>query len=114
MGFLSNARDRVAERTALSYLNGTWLAPYGRATNLRLDSGTKTISIEVALKGEASPVQIEITDYEITKDGERYFAMVKGIRTSREWLTALAENHLLNRRFELPSQAGSVLMRTLD
>lgn len=113
MGVFSNAKDRLVEQAALSYLNGTLLAPYGRATSLRLDSTAKTINIEVELKGETAPLQIEITDYEISKDGDRYFAIVKGIRTSREWLTALAKNQLYNDRFELPPKVGRLLMRAL-
>ena len=113
MGIFSNAKDRVVEQAALSYLNGTLLAPYGRATTLRLDSGAKTIKLEVELKGETAPLQIEITDYEISQDGDRYFAIVKAIRTSREWLTALVENQLRDRRFELPAKAGRLLMQAL-
>ncbi len=113
MGVFSNAKDRLVEQVALSYLNGTLLGPYGRATSLRLNSTAKTISIAVELKGERAPLQIEITDYEISKDGDRYFAIVKGIRTSREWLTALAKNQLPNGRFELPPEAGRLLMRAL-
>jgi hypothetical protein len=113
MGILSSARDRLVESAALAYLNGTVLAPYGRATNLRIDSTAKSLAIEVELKGETTPVQIEITDYELVKEGERYFARIKGARTSRDWLTALAQDHLLNRRFEVPAQAGSILMKAL-
>jgi hypothetical protein len=113
MGILSNAKDRLVEGAALSYLNGTLLAPYGRATDLRIDSAAKSLAIEVELKGEATPVQIEITDYELVKEEGRYFVTIKGARTSREWLTALAEDHLLNRRFEVPAQAGSMLMKAL-
>jgi len=113
MGVFSNARDRLVEQVTRSYLNGTLLVPYGRATSLRLNSTAKTIDIEIDLKGETAPLKIEITDYEIIKDGDRYFAIVKGIRTSREWLTALAKNQLTDGRFELPPNAGRLLTRAL-
>src|SRR5262245_42682896 len=113
MGILSNAKDRVLEQMALAYLNKNLLAPYGRATSLRIDSSAKTICIEAELKGESSPVKIEVTDYEIKPDGARYFAQVKGVRTSREWLTTLAMKHLRNVPFELPAQVGSLLVRAL-
>ena len=113
MGILSSAKDRVLEQMALAYLNGNLLAPYGRATSLRIDSTAKTICIEAELKGEVSPVKIEITDYEIKQEGDRYFAKVRGIRTSREWLTTLAMKHLRNVRFELPAHVGGLLARAL-
>ncbi len=113
MSVFSNAKDRLIEQVALSYLNGTLLAPYGRATRLRIDSAAKTIDLEVVLKGEAAPLQIEITDYEIRKRGDRYFATLKEVRTSREWLTTLARAQLNEKRFELPPQVGRLLMRAL-
>ena len=113
MGILSSAKDRVVEQVALAYLNANLLAPYGRATSLRIDSTAKTIRIEAELNGEASPLKIEITDYEIKHEGGRYFARVKGIRASREWLTVLATKHLRNVPFELPARVGSLLLRAL-
>jgi len=113
MGILSKAKDRVIEQLALAYLNGTLLTPYGRATELQIDSEAKTIRITAELKGETTPVEIEITDYEIRQEGEDYFAKIKGIRTSREWLTALAVNHLRNVSVKLPAQVGGWLARAL-
>jgi hypothetical protein len=113
MGILSRTKDRVVAQLALAYLNGTLLTPYGRATELRIDSKAKTIHITAALKGEATPVEVEITAYEISRAGEHYFAKIKGIRTSREWLTALAGNHLRNVSLPLPAQVGGWLARAL-
>ena len=113
MGFLSSAKDRVLEQVALAYLNGNLLAPYGRATSLRIDSTAKTICIEAELRGETSPVKIEASDYEIRQEGNRYFAKVKGIKTSREWLTTLAMKYLRDVPFELPAQVGGLLARAL-
>src|SRR4051812_38016882 len=103
MGLFSSARDRLVERVALPYLNHTLLAPYGRATRLEINSTARTLQVEVALKGETAPIQIEVFDYDLSKDGERYFAMVKRVQTSREWLTILANDQLRNGRFEVPA-----------
>lgn len=89
MSFLSRAKDRIVEQVALAYLNNTLLLPYGRATTVHFDSTAKTITLIAELRGETVPVKIEITDYEISQDGSHYYAKVKGVRTSREWLTAL-------------------------
>jgi hypothetical protein len=113
MGVFSNAKDRLIEGMALAYLNSSVLAPYGRATSLRIDSSAKTLRLDLELKGENAPVQIEILDYELANEGERYFAKAREIRTSREWLTALANDRLRNQTFEIPPQAGAMLMRCL-
>jgi hypothetical protein len=110
---LSRLKDRVLEQVALAIVNRKWLARYGRATCLRLDSAGRKIYIEVELKGESVPVEIEIIDYEIRQDGERYFAIVKEIRTSREWLTTLATEQWCNSRFEVPAKLGRWLMLAL-
>lgn len=113
MGILSRTKDRVVEQMALAYLNNTLLKPYGQATRMQIDSTAKTIAIHFELKGETTPLEIEITDYQIRQDGARYFAEVKGIRTSREWLTALAADRLCNVPFELPNDVGRLLAQAL-
>lgn len=109
MSFFSNAKDRLLEGVALAYLNNTLLTPYGRATRLRIDSAAKNIHIEVELKGETIPVQVEVTDYEIIEESGASFAVIKAVRTSREWLTALAQERICQQRFKLPQQAAALL-----
>lgn len=113
MGIFTKAKDRVVEQLALTYLNAKLLAPYGRATELRIDSAAKRIFIRAELKGEPTPVEIEITDYVIRQEGDRYLAEIKAIRTSREWLTTLAENQLRNVPLKLPEQVGQILAHAL-
>ena len=113
MGFLSNAKDRMVETMALQYANASLLAPYGRATQLQLDSGAKNIRVELELKGEAAPIHIEIRDYQLTAEGGRYFASAREIVTSREWLTRLAADRFANQRIELPQNVGSLVSKYL-
>ncbi len=58
-------------------------------------------------------MELELTKYEITQEEGRYFALVKGVHTSREWLTTLARDQLCNRRFELGPKPGPLLMKVL-
>lgn len=113
MGIFSNAKDRMLEQMALTYLNTNLLEPYGRATQLRINSAKKSVHVEIELKGETTPVKVELTEYDLTKEGERYFVVVKEIQTSREWLTTLAREQVCNSPFELPSQVGRMLMMAL-
>ena len=113
MGLFSGVKDRMIEYAALSYLNTKLLEPYGRATSLEVDSAARTLRINIELKGETAPVELEITKYEITEEAGRYFAVVQEVRTSREWLTALARDQFCNRRFELGPKAGPLLRRLM-
>ncbi|HEY9508449.1 MAG TPA: hypothetical protein VIV82_01180 [Verrucomicrobiae bacterium] len=113
MSFFANAKDRLIEQGALSYLNTQILAPFGRATSLRLDTSARTLSVELELNGEVTPVKIEITDYELVQEADRYFLKVRHVQTSREWLTGLANARFCGQRIQIPEQAGRWLMRML-
>ena len=63
---------------------------------LDINSGDKTIDLEVLLRGEASPLKVHIGHYEI-KTGDASGIKISKITTSREWITelihALAPEH---------------------
>lgn len=65
---------------------------------LDINSGDKTIDLEVLLRGEGSPLKIHIGHYEI-KTGEESGIKISKIHTSREWITelihALAPEHIV-------------------
>lgn len=113
MSLFTKTKDRVVEQLALAYLNNQLLGPYGRATELRIDSAARQISIKAELKGETTPLEIAITGYEIRTEENRHLAVIKSLRTSRQWLTALAENHLQNVPLPLPPQIAQVLIHAL-
>jgi len=113
MGLLSDSKDRLMQKMVLPLLNRSILEPYGRATNLLINSTAKTLDLELELKGEPDLVRIQIRDYELRKEGDRAFAIIKDVETSKAWLTALAERHLLNRPVTLPPQVAGVLLRLL-
>ena len=113
MSFFANAKDRLIEQGALSYLNTQILAPFGRATSLRLDSTARTLSVELELNGETAPVKVEITDYELQQEADQYFLKIRDVQTSREWLTGLAKARVCGKRIPIPESVGRWLMRML-
>ena len=113
MGFFSDAKDRMVETMAVGMLNSSVLKPYGRIRQLRINSTDKTIQLEMDLIGERDPVQIDIQDYELQQNNGKIFLIVKGIDTSRQWLTALARNVAVGRPFELPGEAASLAGKVL-
>ena len=108
MGFLSKSKDKLAESMAPSFLNNSVLKPYGRIIDLKLDSEAKTLAVTLELKGEREPVKIDVQEYELRQEGERSLLVIKGVSTSREWLTELAERLVVGRPFELPPQASTL------
>ena len=55
---------------------------------LDINSGDKTIDLEVLLRGESSPLKIHVGCYEILT-GPESGLKVSQIQTSREWMTEL-------------------------
>lgn len=113
MGFFSNSKDRVIEKMVLPVLNTSVLQPYGRASNLRLDSTAKSVELDLDLNGEAAPLKIQIGKYEMIQEGDESFVIIREFTASRAWLTVLAAEHLLHRRLPLPPKAAAMLLRFL-
>jgi hypothetical protein len=103
------AKDWLIQKAAVAMLNQSVFRPYGTVKELKLDTARRTIEIEAELKGESQPVRIQIQEYEILEENGSAFVVLKGITTSREWLTTLARNYGEGRRIEIPESVRAYL-----
>ena len=103
------AKDWLIEKTALAMLNQSVLKPYGNLTRLKLDTSGRSIEADIELKGETQAVRIQVREYELVEEGGNSFFVVKNISTSREWLTTLARDFAVGRKFEVPESVRSFL-----
>lgn len=69
--------------------------------NLRIDAKAKTIALELELAGEPSALQVNAL-YTLIDEGDKTFIELREVKTSKEWITLLAGEFLLGRRFEVP------------
>jgi hypothetical protein len=113
MGFLSASKDRILENMALAVLNRSTLQPYGRVTALKLNSQEKSLELTLELNGEREPLSLSLQDYEVIQENGVTCLIVKRVATSREWLTALANDFVVGRPFKLPPEAASLIARCL-
>jgi len=113
MGFFADAKDRMIESVALPMLNNTWLKPFGHATSLRLDSAKRSAEIVLELKGEQTPLNIHVQEYEVLREPAGTFIVVKAVSTSREWMTAMAREYVVGRRLAIPPEAAGMMSRFL-
>src|SRR5688572_20478535 len=113
MGFFSDAKDRMVESVALPMLNNVWLKPFGHATSLKLDSSNKSAEITLELKGEHTPIQIHVQDYEVLQEPAGTFVVVRAVSTSREWMTAMAREYVVGRKLAVPPEAAGMMARLL-
>jgi hypothetical protein len=102
--FLSfmGAKDWLVEKAAVVMINQAVLKPYGTLTALKLDTTARTITAELQLNGETEPVRIEIHEYELIEEEGAAFLVIKSLSTSRSWLTRLASDFGVGRKFKLP------------
>jgi hypothetical protein len=113
MGFFSDSKDRMVESMAMPMLNNTWLKPFGQATELKLDSTHKSAEIILELKGEQTPLRIHVQEYEVIREPDGTFIVIKALTTSREWMTGMAREYLVGRRLRLPPEAAGMMARFL-
>jgi hypothetical protein len=113
MGFFSDSKDRMIEAVALPMLNNAWLKPFGHATSLKLDSTKKCAEIILELKGEQTPLNIHVQEYEVVREPGGTFVVVKAVTTSREWMTAMARKYVVGRKLAVPPEAAGMMSRFL-
>ena len=113
MGLFGRAKDRIIERVAPGVLNATLMADLGTITAIELDSDERKLHVEALLRGEREPIRVEIGSYEITQRNGTAFFTIKQIVTSREWITTVARQQLVNRPIKLPKELGGWVGRLL-
>ena len=102
------ARDRASEAAAGAYLRGK-IQDFGELKALQIDSQAKKIRLEVALKGEVSPVEVVVEAYEIRRANGETFFVARQVKASREWLGIALTKFVVDREFKVPGAAGAIL-----
>jgi hypothetical protein len=72
--------------------------------SLKVDSETKSIKIEMMLKGETKSLEVEIKKYQIIKDMDKVFIEIEELETNREWLNIVIDTYLHNKKIEVPQK----------
>lgn len=97
------AKDFVFEVAVKLWFNQTQ-KQYGQMTTIRIDSTAKNIHLELELKGESSPLEIDLKNYHLRSEAGETFIELGEIQTSREWIDQLLGAYLPpdKRSFKLP------------
>ena len=94
---------------ALVKLGQRYINPFGKIVDLRLDSRNSEIYLEILLKGESTPVAVQVKDYHLTEEGGEHFFTAERIRVSREWMEVLVREHIQGRRFKISDKYSKIL-----
>ncbi len=103
------AKDWLVEKAGMALLNQAVLKPYGTLTRLKLDTAARTIEADLQLHGETQPVHLEVREYELREADGRATVVLKDVHTSREWLTTLMKNFVVDKEFKLPDSVKKFL-----
>lgn len=84
---------------------------YGNMTTIQIDSTAKTIHVELELRGETSPVQLDVKSYKLSTEAGETFIELGEIETSREWINHLIEDFLPPEKkcFKVPGAIKALL-----
>lgn len=108
--FFNSAKDRLVEGAVKIWFNQN-LKRYGKMTTIQIDSTARTIHVELELKGESSPLQLDVKHYQLTEDGGETFIELGEIETSREWMNHLIADFLPpeKKSFKVPGAVKALL-----
>ena len=91
-----------------AYINDR-LGAYGEITDCTVDTDTNRLTAKALLKGERDPVSATIERYEIQREGEDCYIVLKKFTSSRAWLTLLLNKLFADKRYKLPSAVSKLL-----
>ena len=77
--------------------------------NFMLDSDSKTVKVQLKLKGEERDLTFNIDKYNIIKEDGKLFLNLSGIQTNREWLNILIEKQFKEHKIEIPEKYEALL-----
>jgi len=79
----------TCNRLLLTLLNNKLIKEFGVMTSIFIDSKSKSIAIELDLKGEDRPVSIKINGYVVEPKGDGSLVKIGDISFSREWMDVI-------------------------
>ena len=108
MSFFDRLKGQAVSLAARQFLN-SYMEKYGTMLNFSVQPETKTISAEIMLKGEQSPIKLTLTGYEIGGTADKPALRVAKVEASREWLEVVLREFVEGKAFDLPPKAAPLL-----
>jgi hypothetical protein len=105
---LRGSKDAALAFGARTYFNSR-LRRIGEMTELSIDTKKRTLHVRLELRGEAAPIEIHVSKYDLKKSGTATILTIVEATASREWLAEALLEFVSGRSFKLPASAGAVL-----
>ena len=105
---LDKTKGQAVSMAGRQFLNA-YLEKYGTMLNFSVQPETKTITAEILLKGESSPLHLTLTGYEIAGTADKPVLRIAQTSASREWLAVVLKEFVEGKPIELPPKAAPLL-----
>lgn len=97
---LSSAAEKLAQK---------YLGPFGKIVSLTLDTSGRSMEATVLLNGETGHITLSVNRYEIIREADESYVIMKDIHASRQWIETVSRKYIQDRRFRIPDQAAKLL-----
>jgi len=100
---LSGAKDKLLSNGARTHINKL-IERYGTVLDLQLNTVNRSLSITLLLKGEETPIEIHVLEYNLSTIEGKSVLVIDGkkVDTSREWLKELIRDRVDQKRLVVP------------
>ena len=112
MSFFDRLKGQAVSLAGRQFLNN-YLEKYGNMLNFSVQPETKTITAEILLKGEESPIKLLLRGYEIGGTAEKPTLSIAKAEASREWLSVVLREFVEGTPIDLPPKAAPLLKMLL-
>jgi hypothetical protein len=106
--FLRRSKDATLAFTTRVAVNSK-LKGIGEMTELSIDTKKRRVRLRVELVGEAEPIEVEITKYNLENNDSGARLTIEEATASREWLAVALREFVVGRTIEIPAKAVALL-----
>jgi len=106
--FLRRSKDATLAFTTRVASNN-WLKGIGEMTELSIDTKRRHVRVRLELRGEAEPIEVEITKYSLDNEDSPARLTIEEATASREWLAVALREFVVGRTIDIPPKAGALL-----
>jgi hypothetical protein len=106
--FLRRSKDATLAFTARVAINSR-LKGIGEMTELSIDTKKRRLRVRLELRGEAEPIELEITKYNLKNKESGARLTIEEATASREWLAVALREFVVGRNIDIPAKAGALL-----
>lgn len=91
-----------------AYINDR-LRDFGDVKDCSVDTAKGRIEIKALLKGDKETITAAVEKYELVREGNDLYAVLRSFSSSKPWLTLLLTKLFTNKRYKLPGAVGNLL-----